>query len=72
LANAFNVAVSQQAEGDSLWGLRFRRDLMHDGNSPGTEAAIARHGGEATTVRQHYDHLRLAEKQQILMFLNSL
>ncbi len=24
-----------------LWGLRFRQDLMHDGNSPGTEAAIA-------------------------------
>jgi len=29
---------------------------MHDGNSPGTDAAIARHGGEATTVRQRYDH----------------
>jgi CxxC motif-containing protein (DUF1111 family) len=43
-ANTFRTAP--------LWGLRFRRDLMHDGNSPGTEAAITRHGGEATTVRQ--------------------
>jgi CxxC motif-containing protein (DUF1111 family) len=31
-----------------LWGLRFRQGLMHDGDSPGTEAAIKRHGGEAT------------------------
>jgi CxxC motif-containing protein (DUF1111 family) len=55
-----------------LWGLRFRRDLMHDGNSPGTEAAIARHGGEATTVRQRYDHLTPIEKRQMQQFLNSL
>jgi peptidoglycan hydrolase-like protein with peptidoglycan-binding domain len=55
-----------------LWGLRFRSGLMHDGNSPGTEAAINRHAEEATTVRQHYDHVTPAEKQQIRMFLNSL
>ncbi len=48
-----------------LWGLRFRQDLMHDGNSPGTEAAIARHGGEATRVRQRYDHLTPTEKHQL-------
>jgi CxxC motif-containing protein (DUF1111 family) len=42
-----------------LWGLRYRSGLMHDGGSPGTEAAIQRHAGEATTVRQHYDHLTL-------------
>jgi CxxC motif-containing protein (DUF1111 family) len=55
-----------------LWGLRFRHDLMHDGNSPGTEASIARHGGEAITVRQRYDHLTPTEKQQIQTFLKSL
>ena len=55
-----------------LWGLRFRQDLMHDGNSPGTEAAIARHGGEATKVRQRYDHLTPAEKHQLQQFLKSL
>lgn len=55
-----------------LWGLRFRQDLMHDGNSPGTEAAIARHGGEATTVRQRYDHLTPTEKHQLQQFLKSL
>jgi CxxC motif-containing protein (DUF1111 family) len=55
-----------------LWGLRFRHDLMHDGNSPGTDAAIKRHGGEATTVRQRYDHLTDVEKHQVQRFLNSL
>jgi CxxC motif-containing protein (DUF1111 family) len=55
-----------------LWGLRFRQNLMHDGNSPGTNAAITRHGGDATTVRQRYDHLTPTEKQQIRLFLNSL
>jgi CxxC motif-containing protein (DUF1111 family) len=55
-----------------LWGLRFRHDLMHDGNSPGTEAAIARHGGEATTVHQRYDRLTPPEKEEILTFLKSL
>jgi CxxC motif-containing protein (DUF1111 family) len=55
-----------------LWGLRFRQDLMHDGNSPGSEAAIARHGGEATTVRQRYDHLTPTEKHQLQQFLKSL
>jgi CxxC motif-containing protein (DUF1111 family) len=55
-----------------LWGLRFRQDLMHDGNSPGTEAAIARHGGEGTTVRRRYEHLTPTEKHQLQQFLNSL
>jgi CxxC motif-containing protein (DUF1111 family) len=55
-----------------LWGLRFRRDLMHDGNSPGTDAAIARHGGEAAVVRQSYDHVTPTEKHQLQQFLNSL
>jgi CxxC motif-containing protein (DUF1111 family) len=45
---------------------------MHDGDSPGTEAAIARHGGEATKVRQCYDHLTPIEKNQIQTFLKSL
>jgi CxxC motif-containing protein (DUF1111 family) len=55
-----------------LWGLRFRHDLLHDGNSPATDAAISRHGGEATTVRQQYEHLTPSEKQKLQAFLNSL
>jgi CxxC motif-containing protein (DUF1111 family) len=53
-------------------GVRFRYNLMHDGDSLGTEAAIARHGGEATKVRHNYDSLMPREKQQVQTFLKSL
>jgi len=55
-----------------LWGLRFRQSLMHDGDSPGTEAAVKRHGGEATIVRRKYEQLTPTEKQQLQQFLSSL
>ena len=45
---------------------------MYDGNSPGTEAAIARHGGEAATLRRRYDRLTPTEKRQLQQFLKSL
>ena len=63
-ANKFHTAP--------LWGLRFRQGLMHDGDSPGTEAAVKRHGGEATTVRRQYEQLTPTEKQQLQQFLSSL
>jgi CxxC motif-containing protein (DUF1111 family) len=55
-----------------LWGLRFRQGLMHDGDSPGTEAAIKRHSGEATIVRRQYEQLTPTEKQYLQQFLSSL
>lgn len=56
-----------------LWGLRFRaRNLMHDGDTPSPEAAIKRHGGEATKIRDHFEHLPPDQKQQLLVFLSSL
>ena len=55
-----------------LWGLRFRYGIMHDGNSPGTDQAIERHGGEAMAVREHYAHLTAVEKKQLQQFLDSL
>jgi CxxC motif-containing protein (DUF1111 family) len=55
-----------------LWGLRFRYRLMHDGNSPGTEAAIIRHSVEAATIRHKYQSLNPAEKKQLQQFLDSL
>ena len=45
---------------------------MHDGNSPGTDQAIERHGGEAMAVREHYAHLTAVEKKQLQQFLDSL
>jgi CxxC motif-containing protein (DUF1111 family) len=45
---------------------------MHDGDSPGSEAAVKRHGGEATTVRRQYEQLTPTEKQHLQQFLSSL
>jgi CxxC motif-containing protein (DUF1111 family) len=55
-----------------LWGLRFRYGMMHDGNSTGSNQAIMRHAGEATTVRQRYERLTPTQKQQLQAFLSSL
>lgn len=55
-----------------LWGLRFRLgNLMHDGDTPGTDAAIKRHGGEAAKVRDGYEQLNIMQKKQLQTFLNS-
>jgi CxxC motif-containing protein (DUF1111 family) len=55
-----------------LWGLRTRGRLMHDGASVTVESAIARHRGEASGVKDNYNRLRAPERQQIVLFLNSL
>jgi CxxC motif-containing protein (DUF1111 family) len=56
-----------------LWGLRFRAThLMHDGDTPSIEQGIKRHGGEASQIRDRYEHLAPEEKRQLLTFLSSL
>jgi len=55
-----------------LWGLRFRPWMMHDGKSVTFHQAIARHGGEAAAIREHYEDLTPVQKQQLRAFLNSL
>jgi hypothetical protein len=72
LPNFFCLAPETPEITEKLWGLRFRYGMMHDGDSPGTDVAIMRHGGEATMVRHRYEHLTAKEKQQLQSFLNSL
>jgi CxxC motif-containing protein (DUF1111 family) len=45
---------------------------MHDGLSLTKQDAIARHGGQAASVRAHYNALSDAERRQLLAFLDSL
>jgi CxxC motif-containing protein (DUF1111 family) len=45
---------------------------MHDLLSFTRNDAILRHGGEATGVINHYRALSTAQKNQIMVFLNSL
>ena len=55
-----------------LWGLRLRSRLMHDGVTLTVVDAIHRHKGEAEEVEERFSHLKPAEQQAVLMFLQSL
>jgi CxxC motif-containing protein (DUF1111 family) len=56
----------------ALWGLRFRRPLLHDGSAATIPDAIARHGAEAELARRGYERLSPEDRQQLLAFLRSL
>jgi CxxC motif-containing protein (DUF1111 family) len=56
----------------ALWGLRFRRPLLHDGSAATADDAIRRHGNEAQSVVERYRNLPDSEQRQILAFLGSL
>jgi CxxC motif-containing protein (DUF1111 family) len=55
-----------------LWGLRMHPRHMHDLRSLTLEDAIERHRGEADEVRERFQGLSPAEKQQLITFLSSL
>lgn len=59
-----------------LWGLANilakSGGLMHDNGSTTLDAAIRRHGGEATTVINAYKGLSKTDSSNLLAFLNSL
>jgi CxxC motif-containing protein (DUF1111 family) len=45
---------------------------MHDNGSTSIDAAIKRHGGEATTVVNNYKGLNSTDSANLLAFLGSL
>jgi len=55
-----------------LWGLRFRRPLLHDGSAANIEEAIGRHGNEAELARRGFAAARAADRELLLAFLRSL
>lgn len=55
-----------------LWGLRFRRILLHDGRANSYDGAIDAHNGEADSVQRRYRLLPLADRQALFAFLDSL
>lgn len=56
----------------ALWGLRFRRPLLHDGSAPTIEAAVGRHAGEAALAARGFRALGDADRAALLAFLRSL
>ena len=56
----------------ALWGLRFRRPLLHDGSATTLSEAIERHGREAGTAREGFRRLDAAGRRALQVFLGSL
>jgi CxxC motif-containing protein (DUF1111 family) len=55
----------------ALWGLRFRRPLLHDGTAT-LEEAILKHAREAELARRGFERLSDADRTALLAFLGSL
>jgi CxxC motif-containing protein (DUF1111 family) len=56
----------------ALWGLRFRRPLLHDGSVATIDEAIRHHAREAELARRGFERLTDAERTDLLAFLLSL
>ena len=55
-----------------LWGVRTSARHMHDGQSLTFTDAILRHAGEATAVINRFRNLTATQRNQIIVFLQSL
>ncbi len=56
----------------ALWGLRFRRPLLHDGSAATIDEAILRHTNEGAVARLGFQRMTENEKGALLAFLKSL
>jgi CxxC motif-containing protein (DUF1111 family) len=66
------AASATEIRTPALWGLRFRRPLLHNGSAATIGDAIAQHRGEADSARRGYERLAPGEREQLLAFLRSL
>lgn len=66
------AALAEEIRTPALWGLRFRRPLLHDGSAATIADAIRRHAGEALHSSQRAARLSAAEFEALLAFLRTL
>ena len=66
------AATDREIRTPALWGLRFRRPLLHDGSAVTIEDAIRVHGGEADRSRQLFLRLDGSAAGTLIAFLRSL
>jgi CxxC motif-containing protein (DUF1111 family) len=66
------AAEADEIRTPALWGLRFRRPLLHDGSAATIAAAIERHGREAELARRGFSQLSNEDRTRLLSFLRSL
>lgn len=55
-----------------LWGLGQAGPYLHDGSAATVEEAILQHAGEAEAARAAYEALDESDRQDVLLFLDSL
>ena len=65
-------AEPEEIRTPALWGLRFRRPLLHDGVAANIEDAIRRHRNEAELARVGFEALPPPDLAALLTFLRSL
>ena len=65
------AAETNEIRTPALWGLRFRRPLLHDGTAT-VEEAIGRHAREAELARSGFERLSDIDRAALLAFLGSL
>lgn len=62
-------AAPEEIRTPALWGVRFRRPLLHDGSAPTVDDAIRRHRGEADLARTQYERLSDQQRDALRRFL---
>ena len=74
LADGIAQAAAQPDEMRTapLWGLRARSPFLHDGRASTILQAILLHDGEARIIRDRFDALTEAQKNDIIAFLESI
>ncbi len=65
-------AAAREIRTPALWGLRFRRPLLHDGSASTLEHAIDRHGAEGALAREGFQALDRVRRAELIAFLSSL
>jgi CxxC motif-containing protein (DUF1111 family) len=66
------AAAPEEIRTPALWGLRFRRPLLHDGRAATVEDAINAHHAEAELALRGWLGLAESDRAQLLLFLRSL
>jgi CxxC motif-containing protein (DUF1111 family) len=63
------AAAPEEIRTPALWGLRFRRPLLHDGSAATIDEAIRRHRGEAEFARGNYERTGDGQREALRRFL---
>lgn len=66
------AATEHEIRTPALWGLRFRRPLLHDGSATTVDEAIRRHGNEADGAQRLFSRLDPSARAALMAFLRSL